>query len=208
MLSLLPSSLPAFWSPAHTQRSPDRDRAPQDVDCCFGDGVVFSGLDGYDAAVHKIISQDNPDMTAYYFHSSTNRLIEKPKNRGANWVGYGSSGCLFLWADERIGGGGGRDGDGGSHGGGGGSHGEFVMTAASHSGKGVYTAKSKPSQSGGDALDGHYFSFKTDGNPADVVCRFESDLGHRLLSAGDYIAIGPDSVDRDFGGVCPNDGEL
>ena len=128
-----------------------------------------------------VISKNNPDMTAYYFHSSTNRLIEKPKNRGANWVGYGSSGCLFLWADERIGGGGGRDGDGGSHGGGGGSHGEFVMTAASHSSKGVYTAKSKPSQSGGDALDGHYFSFKTDGNPADVVDRFEARVdGNRI----------------------------
>ena len=192
MLSLLPSSLPAFWSPTHTQRSPDRDRAPQDVDCCFGDGVVFSGLDGYDAAVHKIISQDNPDMTAYYFHSPSNRLIEKPKNRGANWVGYGGSGSgwLFLWADERIGGGGGRGGGGGSHGGGGGSHGELVTTAASQSAKGVYsyTAKSKPGQSGGDALDGHYFTFKTGGNPADVVDRFEARVDGNHIT---YYRNGP-----------------
>ena len=142
--------------------------------------MIFGGIHGYDAALQMVISKNNPDMTAYYFHSSTNRLIEKPKNRGANWVGYGSSGCLFLWADERIGGGGGRDGDGGSHGGGGGSLFEFVMTAVSYSSKGVYTAKSKPSQSGGDALDGHYFSFKTDGNPADAPSRgFCAELERR-----------------------------
>ena len=35
-------------------------------------------------------------------HASSNRLIEKPKNNGCNWVGYPNYGWLFLWADELL----------------------------------------------------------------------------------------------------------
>ena len=41
-------------------------------------------------------------VTAYFWHSPTNRLIEKPKDRGANWVGYPEYGWLFLWADKKL----------------------------------------------------------------------------------------------------------
>ena len=62
--------------------------ALKDVDCCFGDGAVFGGVHGYDAALRKVIEKNNPQCTAYFLHTPSNRLIEKPKNRGANWVGY------------------------------------------------------------------------------------------------------------------------
>mmetsp|Transcript_39458 Transcript_39458/g.104133 ORF Transcript_39458/g.104133 Transcript_39458/m.104133 type:complete len:1309 (+) Transcript_39458:69-3995(+) len=87
--------------------------ALENVDCCFGDGHVFSGVSSYDAALRLVKDTDKVEQTAYFWHSSSSRLIEKPKNRGANWVGYPGYGWLFLWADERIGGGG---SGGGGHG--------------------------------------------------------------------------------------------
>jgi len=77
--------------------------ALENVDCCFGDGQVFGGVSSYDAALRMVVTKDNVEQTAYFYHSSSSRLIEKPKNRGANWVGYPGYGWLFLWADERIG---------------------------------------------------------------------------------------------------------
>jgi hypothetical protein len=40
--------------------------------------------------------------TAFFLHAPSNRLIEKPKNNGCNWVGYPNYGWLFLWADELL----------------------------------------------------------------------------------------------------------
>ena len=79
--------------------------ALENVDCCFGDGQVFGGVGSYDAALRMVVDKNNVQQTAYFWHSSSSRLIEKPKGRGANWVGYPGYGWLFLWADERIGGG-------------------------------------------------------------------------------------------------------
>lgn len=62
--------------------------ALKDVDCCFGDGQVFGGVGSYEAALAMVKQKNNVHMTAYFWHSSSSRLIEKPKNRGANWVGY------------------------------------------------------------------------------------------------------------------------
>jgi len=79
--------------------------ALKDVDCCFGDGKVFSGVRSYDAALRKIRELDDTNQTAYFFHSSSGRLIEKPKGKKSNWVGYPNYGWLFLWADAHIAGG-------------------------------------------------------------------------------------------------------
>jgi len=76
--------------------------ALKDVDCCFGDGAVWGGVGSYDAALARVVEKANPAMTAYFWHSSSSRLIEKPKDRGANWVGYGGYGWLFLWADAQV----------------------------------------------------------------------------------------------------------
>jgi len=91
--------------------------ALKDVDCCFGDGQVTGGVHSYDDALRRIIKSDNVNQTAYFFHSPSNRLIEKPKDRGANWVGYPNYGWLFLWADSYLSGGGGTEGGAGSEGG-------------------------------------------------------------------------------------------
>jgi len=77
--------------------------ALENVDCCFGDGQVFGGVGSYDAALRMVKAKDNVTQTAYFWHSGSSRLIEKPKDRGANWVGYPGYGWLFLWADERVG---------------------------------------------------------------------------------------------------------
>jgi len=83
--------------------------ALEDVDCCFGDGQVFHGVHTYGDALKVVKQKDNVSMTAYFWHSPSNRLIEKPKGKGANWVGYPGYGWLFLWADEKL-----LDLDGGS----------------------------------------------------------------------------------------------
>ena len=44
--------------------------------------------------------------------------------------------------------------------------------------------------------------------PPHVVGRFESDVGHRFLLAGDHPAVGAHRVDRDVRGVRTHDGEL
>ena len=76
--------------------------ALRDVDCCFGDGSVFNGVHGYDAALRAVIAKDNVSQTAYFLHTPSNRLIEKPKDRGSNWCSYPNYGWLFLWADARL----------------------------------------------------------------------------------------------------------
>ena len=86
--------------------------ALKDVDCCFGDGGITNGVHSYAAALATIIARDNVNQTAYFLHSPSNRLIEKPKDRGSNWVGYGGYGWLFLWADGCLSGGGETGGGG------------------------------------------------------------------------------------------------
>jgi len=76
--------------------------ALKDVDCCFGDGGIIGGVHSYEAALQRIKERDNVSMTASFLHTSSGRLIEKPKNKGSNWVGYPGYGWLFLWADERV----------------------------------------------------------------------------------------------------------
>jgi hypothetical protein len=77
--------------------------ALKDVDCCFGDGRVDGGVHSYEAALEMIKQRNNvKQTTAYFLHSPSHRLIEKPKNNGCNWVGYPNFGWLFLWADARI----------------------------------------------------------------------------------------------------------
>ena len=78
--------------------------ALENVDCCFGDGQVLGGVGSYEAALRMVVDKNDVEQTAYFWHSSSSRLIEKPKGRGAKWVGYPGYGWLFLWADERIGG--------------------------------------------------------------------------------------------------------
>jgi len=78
--------------------------ALENVDCCFGDGKVVGGVHSYQDALNRMKRADNVHMTASFWHSSSNRLIEKPKNKGSNWVGYEGYGWLFLWADEQLGG--------------------------------------------------------------------------------------------------------
>ena len=73
------------------------------VDCCFGDGKVFGGVHSYEDALSRVQRADNVQMTAYFWHSSSSRLIEKPKNKESNWVGYEGYGWLFLWADDQLG---------------------------------------------------------------------------------------------------------
>ena len=74
--------------------------AVQDVDLCFGDGQVDNGVVSYDEALARAVAWERTDSAAFW-HTPSQRLIEKPKGNGCKWD-HGD-GVLFVWMDRFVG---------------------------------------------------------------------------------------------------------
>jgi len=74
--------------------------ACEGVDVCFGDGSIDHGVSSVEEA-EKCVKGGFVDTDTWAFwHAPTQRLIQKPKNRGGKWS-HGD-GRLFIWADEPL----------------------------------------------------------------------------------------------------------
>ena len=75
------------------------------VDVTRGDGKIEYNVKSYEQAL-AIVKRWADTNAAAFWHSSSSRMILKPKNNGARWTGKGIGGegigTLFMWADKPL----------------------------------------------------------------------------------------------------------
>ena len=66
---------------------------------CGGDGKIFNGVSTYKQALEKVQQLKNTNVI-FFWHSPSQRLIEKPAGKGAFWKCNEYEGFMFAWGEK------------------------------------------------------------------------------------------------------------